>query len=402
MSRTPGQPYSEGEIQGLMQFCYTDRQREILEAILANGCSLSATSRAINLDIRTMQRTLDRIKVKGARQGVSPSHDMTKPCPDGFTVKGTSTLYDAEGNVSIQWVKTQADRESQLQALTESLTDVFEEYKGKSVPVKPPKTAEKDILTVYPMGDPHIGMYAWAEECGEDFDCGIASKNLCAAVDNLVERSRPSHTAVILNLGDFFHSDGLGNTTTKGTAVDMDTRWNRVLRIGVQTLIQCVYSALKKHKKVVVKNVCGNHDRETANVLSVALSCYFDGNKRVEVDDSAYPFWYYQFGKVLLGSTHGDMAKPDSLPAIMSADKSKEWGETEFRYWLTGHIHSMNAKEYPGCTWESFRTLAAKDAWHTASGYRSGRDMKSIAYHKDYGEIERHTMNIAMLRTSKG
>ena len=39
-------------------------------------------------------------KAKLARQGWSPEHDMTKTVPDGFHLKGTSTLYDEEGNAT--------------------------------------------------------------------------------------------------------------------------------------------------------------------------------------------------------------------------------------------------------------------------------------------------------------
>ena len=52
-------------------------------------------------------------------------------------------------------------------------------------------------------------------------------------------------------------------------------------------------------------------------------------------------------------------------------------------------MHHQSVKEYPTCTIETFRTLAAKDAWHHSSGYRSGKDIKCITYHKDYGEVGR-------------
>lgn len=82
----------------------------------------------------------------------------------------------------------------------------------------------------------------------------------------------------------------------------------------------------------------------------------------------------------------------------MATDRAKDWGETEFRYLHTGHIHHDTMKEYPGVKVESFRTLAAKDAYATWNGYRSGQDSKAIVYHRDFGEVERHTVNIAMVK----
>jgi hypothetical protein len=54
--------------------------------------------------------------------------------------------------------------------------------------------------------------------------------------------------------------------------------------------------------------------------------------------------------------------------------------------------------EFPGVIWESFRTLAGKDAWTASKGYRSGRDMYAIVHAKDYGEVERHRVDISMLK----
>jgi hypothetical protein len=95
---------------------------------------------------------------------------------------------------------------------------------------------------------------------------------------------------------------------------------------------------------------------------------------------------------------HGDAVKPQELGAIMSTDRPQDWGDTEFRYWYTGHVHTERKFELRGCTVESFKTLAAKDAWTHTSGYRSGRDMYCIALDKNFGEVERHRVDIKMIR----
>ena len=98
-------------------------------------------------------------------------------------VKGTSTLYDSKtGEPKIQWVKTQADKESQLLAMQEALLETFSNVQPLPA-IRSPKHSNKDLLSVIPMGDPHIGMYAWKDEAGEDFDTDIASKDLKEAVD---------------------------------------------------------------------------------------------------------------------------------------------------------------------------------------------------------------------------
>ena len=123
----------------------------------------------------------------------------------------------------------------------------------------------------------------------------------------------------------------------------------------------------------------------------------YEKNPRVTFDDGPGRFHYHQFGDVLIGVTHGDTVKPEKLGELMATDRPKEWGETTFRYWLTGHIHNRKVYELSGCMVESFRTLAPKDAWTASMGYRSGRDMYSIAIHKRFGEVERHRTDIIML-----
>jgi hypothetical protein len=54
--------------------------------------------------------------------------------------------------------------------------------------------------------------------------------------------------------------------------------------------------------------------------------------------------------------------------------------------------------EFNGCKVEQFRTLAPGDAYAVGSGYLSGRDMKLIVHHSEYGEVARTTCSIDMLR----
>lgn len=156
-------------------------------------------------------------------------------------------------------------------------------------------------------------------------------------------------------------------------------------------------SALLHHKHVRVISCVGNHDDTASLFLSIALENTYENETRVTVDSSPTPFHYVQWGKCMFGAHHGHTCKSQALPGVMAADRPKMWGDTEFRYWYTGHIHHDTVKEYAGVKVESFRTLAAKDAYATWGGYRAGQDSKCIVLHKNYGEVERHTVNISMI-----
>jgi hypothetical protein len=99
----------------------------------------------------------------------------------------------------------------------------------------------------------------------------------------------------------------------------------------------------------------------------------------------------------LIGATHGDTTKPEQLLGVMASDRAEDWGQTKHRYWYTGHVHHQSVREFAGVTAESFRTLAAKDAYAAGHGYRAGRDMRCIVLHRDHGEVERHRVDVGML-----
>ncbi len=188
-----------------------------------------------------------------------------------------------------------------------------------------------------------------------------------------------------------------GVTSRSGHSLDLDGRYAKMISVGVKVMRQCIESALEKHAEVRVLNIVGNHDDTGALFLAVCLDHVYEHEPRVHVDTSPAPAMYFRHGKTFVGCHHGHSIKADKLPGVMATDRPQDWGETEHRYWWCGHIHHQSVKDYAGVTVESFRTLAAKDAYATWGGYRSPRDMKCIVLHDEHGEVARHTVNPKMI-----
>lgn len=376
----------------------TVRQLEILDALEKHG-SQRATARALGLSKGTISHSLESLKARAARAGYSPEHYMTHTVPDGFLTKGVSSYFNKEGKLTGQWVKSAIHPERQWEILKEFAATLAEEVRGLAPIVPAPKHTEDDLLCVYPMGDPHFGLHAWWQDAGEDFDLKIAEELTCGAVDRLIASAPAASTALLLNLGDMFHADDQTNTSQSGHQLDVDGRWAKVQQVGLRAMIYCIQRLLEKHERVEMRVNRGNHDGHSSYALSLMLSCYFHNEPRVHIDLSPAVAWYYRFGAVLIGSTHGDTLKGKDLLGIMADDCPKDWGDTKHRYWYVGHVHHSDVKEYRGGVVEYFRTLAARDAWHAGQGYKAGRDMRLIVMHKDYGEIERHRADIGMLQS---
>lgn len=315
--------------------------------------------------------------------------------PEGQVIKGVSALTDADGRVIAKWIKT---KEGAFPVLEEALRARFDSV----VPVRelPAPTArlEEDLLVVYPIADLHLGMFAWAKEGGTDYDLKIAQDAIMDSTLDLIVRSSPAATGLILDLGDYFHADNSRNQTARsGNPLDVDTRYAKVVQVGVDIIIDLIELALSKHERVVYRKLPGNHDDESSVLLSIAIAAHFRLNPRVKVEVDPSRFFVYPHGKALVAATHGDMLKMQDLAGFTAAQWPKLWGESVFRYGYTGHIHNhkqFNADTLRGMTVESFNTLAGKDAWHAGMGYQAPRSMVAITLDKEKGERARMTVTL--------
>jgi hypothetical protein len=377
---------------GLRQFA-TEQQLRHIDAIEQYGSGRAAAA-ALGLSHNTMNEAMRRLYKSAALRGYSPKHDMVHTVPDGFAVKGVSTYYDKDGKARGQWVKSTQDaaaREEILRAMVEGLKDEITPIAPRHAPLN----SDDDLLTIYPIGDPHAGLYAWKEETGVAFDLREFERVNKAAIDRIVEAAPRSSIAIFNDKGDSTHADDNTNRTPRsGHALDVHGRHAEVVRVSVKIKRYQIERLLDKHAKVIVRVDSGNHDPISSIHLAMLLEALYENEPRVEVITSPNPYWYYKFGKNLIGTCHGDGAKGKDLPGIMANDVREWWGQSDYCVWFVGHVHHKDIKDYTGCTVEYMRTLAASDAWHHGQGYRARRSIEAITLHKDGGEEERQTRHV--------
>lgn len=337
-------------------------------------------------------------EIRGQSTTVRPPRPEPREIPEGMALQRISTYTGADGSVG-QWVIAQAQGRSKEQILEELLRDLPEKIPVREGCIPAPTVDVEDILAVYPLGDPHIGMLAWGRETlDDDYDLDIAGRLLRSAIDDLAMSTPRAKQALIVNLGDFFHSDSDEKRTLRSkNTLDVDSRWAKILRVGLDTMTHLIDRCLEAHELVRVINEIGNHDDQSAIMLGIALDRHYSQEPRVSIDLSPAHYHYHRFGRCLIGTTHY-LRKSADLESIMAHDCAGDWSETEHRYWLVGHVHHAKKDETRNCLVESFRTLSPRDAWAAGAGYRAGRDMCRISLHREHGEISRSTVPVSALR----
>lgn len=377
----------------LLSFAFPS-QRPIVEAVIKHG-GTSAAARALGKTRTAVKDVVRRVRMRAAKQGYAPDHDMTKTAPEGFHVKGVSTLYNAAGEVAAQWVKTNADRERALEDFREAVEGMAEPIRGSARPTTSKRGTERSLLACYPIGDSHFGMRSWAQEVGVDFDLAIAERNIVDSIDALVDIAPPARVGLLANMGDMTDADNASNQTPKsGNVLDADSRRPKVLRTVLRCLRRCIDRMLTKHEIVEYIGVEGNHDQDTAFAITVALELYYEREKRVIVHSDSHWWHWRRHGACLLGFNHGDECKPEQAPLVMACDRPKDWGDTTERHLYLGHVHHAVLRDFPGCTVESLRATAPNNAWSYRKGFRSKQTLRLDVWDAKEGLVDQYHKRI--------
>ena len=316
--------------------------------------------------------------------------------PAGHQIKGVSALVDADGRVAQQWIKTLWDGSDNLARQIDTIKQELSGSIGRSELVEPPSYSNADLLTVYPVTDTHLGQRSWAAECGADYDLKIAEKLILEYSADLIAAAPPSETAIILNLGDYFDIDNKQNRTPEsGNALDVDSRYGKIFRIGLKVKRRMTEMCLRKHKRVEMAFVEGNHDPIGIAAMHAGFEMFFEDDPRVFVDPDVSAFFWREFGRNFISGAHGDKLRPAEMPGFMAANQPEIWGRTKFRYSYFGHVHhhSKIGGELHGVICETLQTIAPRNAW-AAARFDAWRSMKSITFHKERGKILDHTLSV--------
>ena len=382
----------------LYKYC-TPRQKEILEAIELHG-GAKAASIAMGINTGGASDAYIAVKKKAALYGYAPENDFTRPVPEGYVAKGVSTYYNAEGKPSGQWVKASLSHQALVDAMRETV-DGFKDQIDPASVIVAPAASEEHLCNLYTFTDYHLGMLAWHQEGGADWDVSKAERIIIAALIQMVNQSPNAHTAVLNIQGDFLHTDGKTPVTPASKHVlDADSRFPKIRRAAIRIIRSLMAICLQRHQEVYLIIAEGNHDEESSGWLADLFAVHYEEEPRVTVNDSVLPFYVFEWGNTMLGVHHGHKVKNESLPLLFAAQFPQQWGRTTRREIHCGHRHHRDEKEYNGVTVVQHPTLAARDAYAARGGWIADRAAWAITYHKKYGAVGRVMITTEMLETA--
>ncbi len=376
----------------------TPGQAKVIEAIIKANGNISEASRSMGINRSSVQLQLARAKVRAALAGHAPGHFDDGVAP-GYRM-GKVTIQRGPGGVERVWERQHPEADALLEALKAAVAAMCEEITPEP-PVTAPAAPMGDLLAVYTLTDAHIGMLAWHREGGADWDLRIAEDTIVGCFTETVRQMPATGQAILSQLGDLLHYDGLSAVTpTSGHILDADGRFTKMVEVAVRVIRRIVAMLLAKHERVHLVLAEGNHDMASSVWLRTMFKALYELEPRITVDDSALPYYAFEFGSVMQIFHHSHLKKNEQLPLLVAAQFPEMWGRTRHRYIHTGNLHHHWEKEFSGVTVIQHQTLAARDAYAARGGWIANRAMDAITYHRNFGQVGRVIVNPEMLQAA--
>jgi hypothetical protein len=252
------------------------------------------------------------------------------------------------------------------------------------------KAVKSDAYAVLVVADVHMGKFCWKRGTGhDDYDIAIASARLADASGQLLDVCQTHKPARILvaYIGDLFHADTPGLTTTGGTplAGSTDGRLQKMIGEGCDALLAITERAagIAPTDALVVN---GNHDETLSWAYQRIMQERFRNDRRVTVSGAFTGRQYMRCGRNLLGFAHGHKAKK-KLPQLMALEQAAAWSECPYREWHTGHLHHQAAEwsrpieTIDGVLVRIAPSLSPPDDYHAVNGWVGQREaMEAFIY----------------------
>lgn len=376
-----------------------------LDAVIKAKGSVRQAAKDSGRSRSTIRSAIARVEAKAARRGLSPVNDLTRPAPEGMLAE-TSTLYNKEGNITLQWVKNKIDRDKFANFMITTAEAMSQDI-PKTLPIdRKTQHVDEDLLNLYVITDYHLGMKADSAETRDengDWDIQIAEDLLVRWFQEAVARSPDAKTGVFCQLGDFLHWDGLEAVTpTSGHPLDSDDRFDKLVHVTIRVIRRVTQLLLEKHEKVHMIMAEGNHDLASSVWLRQLFAALYSDEPRITVDLSADPYYCYEFGENSLFFHHGHKKRVNNVDNVFVAKFREEYGRTKFSHAHMGHLHHERVLETNLMTVEQHQTLAAKDSYAARGGWMANRCARSITYHKQYGKVQEYSISPEMLNAWRG
>jgi hypothetical protein len=351
----------------------TAKQQEALDAFAAHG-SKKGAARALGIDEKTLRKHL-----QAAERKLDPA------IQESMAAVGTDLV------PALAWAKTKSqDGTSYSVLLKPPVADIGETIDRiadrfnrilAAPEIKRPIQTRDDMLGFVPIFDLHLGMRAGSYGTAQAVD------RLRAGFRDVIDRSPPASTIIILNGGDFTEANDNSALTPANKhplAVDMD--YEDIADIATDLTVDLVEYALSKADRVEYQALRANHDPATSIMLRQGLRMRYRDNPRFALHDG-HDLFTREWEGNLIAAVHGDqkVSKPETLTLAIAARHAAAWGASKRREFWQGHHHKEMTVNVPGMRLYRVNPICPPGRYANQNLFTGESDIQCVTYGKGGG-----------------
>lgn len=166
---------------------------------------------------------------------------------------------------------------------------------------------------------------------------------------------------------DFFHTEGLSNSTTKLTPQDSSTLPHLAFKKGIELITEVIDFLINEIPQIQIVNIPGNHSRGSEYFFGETIKAYYRTYKQIIFDvdfDYRKVITYNNMSAML---HHGD-DKPEYIVQQFANYYPKEFTNKEVLVFV-GDRHHLKTMELGRVTFRQLGAFCYKDNWTTSKGY---------------------------------
>jgi hypothetical protein len=276
---------------------------------------------------------------------------------------------------------------------TDYLQIAKEEFSKEIIPLdieikKQNKELDSNLLVQCPAIELHLGKIAKSIETGEEYNHEIAAERFKKIITEIIATQNITKASnLLISIGsDFFNSDTVNYTTTKGTQQYNDLRWQEMFLLGLRLYTSTLLELRQYFNKIDINLVMGNHDTMSSFYLFIALQQYFRNDNVINFIEDYKKTQCYKFGKCALFFNHGDKNLKRLIKSI-PAEFYEEWGSSIYRELHLGHLHKeVVVDDESGLITRRIGSPAGTDEWHYSERYVGSTPRHQLfLWHKEQG-----------------
>lgn len=282
-----------------------------------------------------------------------------------------------------------------------SISDIDEYFKHSKafIPkqeIKPVRyTTDGDTLVIK-VPDLHIGLLAWADECGNNYDLKIAKKNFLYCISDVADRCKYKDIKQIVfaTLGDILHVDNNLQQTSHGTFQQTDGRLGKIIEAAETMMIEAL-SMLEPIAPIKYVYVSGNHDSLSGYLFAKLMETRYRMDKNIEFDVKPNPIKHVIIGKTLIIFHHGDAPTKNIEQAAYNFCKEQILSDIKWVEMNVGHLHDQFYYTKDGITIRHMPALCNSSYWEHQQLYKGDdRCVVCDIYNDEHGRRETWQSNL--------